>query len=76
MYAGVTHPNSTRHHHAELAHTAAAAVAKECPRGACHAGSKPALGLGGGPAAFSEIQNTNFFGTSHFPCCITNFPQG
>lgn len=30
----------------------------------------------GGPPAFAEIQNTNYFGTSHFPCCITNFPQG
>ena len=23
-----------------------------------------------------EIENANYFGVSHFPCCITNFPQG
>lgn len=23
-----------------------------------------------------EDENSNFFGVSHFPCCITNFPQG
>ena len=23
-----------------------------------------------------EDQGSNFFGVSHFPCCITNFPQG
>ena len=29
-------------------------------------------GGGGGPSAFSEIQEANYYGTSHFPCCITN----
>ena len=33
-------------------------------------------GAGGGPAPFSEIETANYFGVSHFPCCITNFPQG
>merc|ERR1711865_922253 len=23
-----------------------------------------------------EDESSNFFGVSHFPCCITNFPQG
>lgn len=69
IYAGVTHPRSTRGHSHDHAHAAARASAKSCPRGACATES-------GGPAAFSEIQNTNYYGVSHFPCCITNFPQG
>ena len=100
VYAGVTHPQSTRGHEHTHAHAAADASARTCPRGACHGGpteasrSPPPLqsllpaaappppaspvppSLGGGPAAFSEIQKANYFGTSHFPCCITNFPQG
>ena len=24
----------------------------------------------------SEVCDRNFYGVSHFPCCITNFPQG
>jgi hypothetical protein len=48
---------------------AARASAKACPRGACATDA-------GGPGAFSEIQKTNYYGVSHFPCCITNFPQG
>ena len=72
VYAGVTHPNSTRgrrgagHSHA---HDAARAASKSCPRGACSADG------GDGPSAFEEIQDVNYFGVSHFPCCITNFPQ-
>ena len=70
VYAGVTHPNSTRgrrgHPHA---HDAARAASKSCPRGACSADG------GDGPSAFEEIQDVNYFGVSHFPCCITNFPQ-
>ena len=69
IYAGVTHPRSTRGHSHDHAHAAARASAKSCPRGACATES-------GGPAAFSEIQETNYYGVSHFPCCITNFPQG
>ena len=53
VFAGVTHPKSSRgasHDHGhDHAHVAARAAAKACPRGACAA-------LGGGPAAFSEIQ--------------------
>ena len=30
----------------------------------------------GGDNASSHPQDTNYYGTSHFPCCITNFPQG
>ena len=38
-------------------------------------------GCGGGRRLQSdtpsgEDQGSNFFGVSHFPCCITNFPQG
>ena len=69
IYAGVTHPRSTRGHSHDHAHVAAQASARSCPRGACATES-------GGPAAFSEIQTTNYYGVSHFPCCITNFPQG
>jgi hypothetical protein len=29
--------------------------------------------LGDSPS--NEDQGSNFFGVSHFPCCITNFPQ-
>ena len=79
VYAGVTHPASTRGHEHEHAHAAAGAAARECPRGACHSrhagrvsapsvSPSPPAPLGGGPAAFSEIQNTNYFGVSHFPC--------
>ena len=77
VYAGVTHPSSTRGGH-EHAHTAARASARSCPRGACST-SQPTNGVaasgGGGPPAFAEIQEVNYFGVSHFPCCITNFPQ-
>jgi len=31
-------------------------------------------GVGDTPSG--EDQGANFFGVSHFPCCITNFPQG
>jgi len=88
VYAGVTHPRSTRATHHTRAHDAASSAARDCPRGACASSSprnaaSPAPPttharrlLQGGPAAFSEIQSTNYFGVSHFPCCITNFPQG
>ena len=58
-------------------HAHAYAAAKRCPRGTC-GGSSRAAGryTGDGPSAFEEIQDVNYFGTSHFPCCITNFPQG
>lgn len=104
VYAGVTHPKSTRgrgghssstntdggvHVHVH-AHDAAYASAKSCPRGACGGSSSSGSGSsssgsgdggggaynGDGPSAFEEIQDVNYFGTSHFPCCITNFPQG
>ena len=92
VYAGVTHPKSTRgrgghssstntdggaHVHVH-AHDAAYASAKSCPRGTCGGSGGGGGGAysGDGPSAFEEIQDVNYFGTSHFPCCITNFPQG
>lgn len=113
VYAGVTHPQSSRGHAHTHAHAAAGESARTCPRGACHAagaeahahveggddddesgsgggttihpppsGPRPPRPPGapptspapppltGGPAAFSEIQKANYFGTSHFPCCV------
>jgi len=32
------------------------------------------VGVGDSPSR--EDESSNFFGVSHFPCCITNFPQG
>ena len=34
----------------------------------------PDVGHGENPSG--ECQTTNYYGVSHFPCCITNFPQG
>ena len=81
VFAGVSHPKAAAHpvhalagehgHHHE--HTTKIA----CERSACgEEGPAAAGGVGGGPAPFSEIETTNYFGVSHFPCCITNFPQG
>ena len=40
-----------------------------------YAGVTPATNEACGAIAPSEVCDRNFFGVSHFPCCITNFPQ-
>ena len=85
VFAGVTHPKATSHHgkeHGGEHHRPG------CPHAACGtadpnqgrdhgpgAGAAPGV-TGDGPSAFEEIQDVQYLGTSHFPCCITNFPQG
>ena len=73
VFAGVSHPRAESHsNHAHHEHT----VKTSCERASCSDPIEIEAGAGGGPAPFSEIETTNYFGTSHFPCCITNFPQG
>eukprot|EP01050_Picozoa_sp_SAG11_P001091 SAG11_NODE_44_length_20765_cov_5.183635_24_plen_445_part_00 len=74
VFAGVSHPRAESHSdHSHHEHT----VKKtSCARASCSDPIEVESGAGGGPAPFSEIETTNYFGTSHFPCCITNFPQG
>jgi hypothetical protein len=73
VFAGVSHPHAESH----LDHDHEEHVTKTaCERASCSSPVEIAAGLGGGPAPFSEIETTNYFGVSHFPCCITNFPQG
>ena len=45
------------------------------PCSGCNGGGDDAhVALGDSPSG--EDQGANFYGVSHFPCCITNFPQG
>jgi hypothetical protein len=41
-----------------------------------HSSAQPSCNLGHGENPSYECQTTNYYGVSHFPCCITNFPQG
>eukprot|EP00040_Diaphanoeca_grandis_P018240 m.95757 g.95757 ORF g.95757 m.95757 type:complete len:385 (+) comp26846_c0_seq2:321-1475(+) len=76
VYAGVSHPSSTQHPDIDASHPNNNTTnghsheeKKSCERAACASD-------GDGPPAYAEIQNEQYFGVSHFPCCITNFPQG
>ena len=65
VFAGRTKPAypALRRHGLGVAHAASAAASRGC-RGC--AGDTPS----------GEDQSANYYGVSHFPCCITNFPQG
>jgi len=70
VFAGETGPNnpkdpSRRHHKLHYAHQGE--FRKLTPM-------EEAFGVGDKPSG--EDQTANFYGVSHFPCCITNFPQG
>ena len=85
VFAGVTHNSSRASRKARPCprascasdEAASASGAPSAPMSSAPMSPAPPPPVGGGgPPAFSEIQDTNYFGTSHFPCCITNFPQG
>ena len=70
---------SAHHLDSRHGHTSAPAGCSACGGG----GGKAARGEGGGGHVHTvgdnpsgEDQGSNFYGVSHFPCCITNFPQG
>ena len=85
-----THTEESDGKRAGHVHTAKAAAS--CPYAVRDGGSSDDEAMGnegrlGAGCAFSrrhlqhdtpsgEDQGSNFYGVSHFPCCITNFPQG
>jgi hypothetical protein len=86
VFAGSTGPSpspppyealdrSMRSHHLDSRHTA-----HKSPAGCSKCGGDGGGGGGAtgalGDAPSGEDLGSNFFGVSHFPCCITNFPQG
>ena len=66
VFAGRTRPNASM-----CSSKRADASSSGCP--SCTNDPNP---LGHGEAPSYECQTTNYYGVSHFPCCITNFPQG
>ena len=73
VFAGHTGPKASdatqplRSHHLHHSHQT-----HKKPCGGCGGGAPELLG----DTPSGEDQGANFYGVSHFPCCITNFPQG
>ena len=76
VFAGHTGPKSNdgnqplKAHHLHHSHQT---YKKPCG-GGCDGHIHSGTAVGDSPSG--EDQGANFYGVSHFPCCITNFPQG
>ena len=78
VFAGNTKPKGNdlnqplQSHHLHHSHQTYKKPCGGC-NGDAHAHAHAADALGDSPSG--EDQGANFYGVSHFPCCITNFPQ-